>query len=84
VKRWGRNNIAFIIIGLIALILGIAIKLFAGRRRFYTRNQAGLQGFKNYRSAIGVSSIERILTFLGGVLIVTGIISLAVALLVEK
>lgn len=71
----GRNNVAFIIIGGSALAIGIALRLFVCRRRFYRRNQAGLQRFKNYRRAIGISFIEKILMIISSLLIIIGILS---------
>jgi hypothetical protein len=80
----GRNNIAFIVIGASALAIGIALRLFVGRRRFYRRNQAGLQGFKNYRSAIALSFIEKLLMFVGSLLIIIGILFFIVALFIGE
>lgn len=74
-----RNNAFLIIVGILALIIGTALKLFIGRRRFYRRNPAGGQGFKNYRSALLTPFWENILTFTGGVLIILGVISLAIS-----
>jgi len=68
----GRNNAAFLFIGLIFLLLGIGIKLFIGRRRFYRRNNAGLQGFKNYRGALLTPFFENILSLIRGILIIAG------------
>lgn len=80
----GRNNIAFIVIGASALAIGIALRLFVGRRRFYRRNQAGLQEFKNYRRAIGISFIEKLLMIIGSLLIVIGTLSLIVAVFIGE
>ncbi|MFP5438835.1 MAG: molybdenum ABC transporter permease [Bacteroidia bacterium] len=78
----GRNNLAFIVIGIIALALGIAIKLFVGRRRFYRRNQAGLEQYKNYRNALFTPFMETVLAFIGGMLVIVGLLSIAAAVLV--
>lgn len=80
----GHNNIAFIVIGASALAIGIALRLFVGRRRFYRRNQAGLQGFKNYRRAIGISFIEKILMLVSSLLIVVGILCLIAAMFIGE
>jgi len=80
----GRNNIAFIIIGAIALASGIALKLYVGRKRFYRRNQAGLQGFKNYGNAVIIPVIESILLYIGWLLILVGILSIGAAILIGK
>lgn len=80
----GRNNIAFIVVGIIALVIGIALRFFVGRRRFYRRNQSGLQGFKNYRSAVFTPFIEGILAYIGWLLIIIGVTSLGAAVFVGK
>lgn len=83
----GRNNIAFIIFIIIGVLLsatGIALQLFVGRRRFYRRNQAGLQGFKNYRSAVFKPFIESLLMYIGWLLIIIGVVCLGAAVFVGK
>lgn len=74
-----RNNAVLIIFGVLALLIGTALKLFIGRRRFYRRNPAGRQGFKNYRSALLTPFWENVLTFIGGILIIFGVVCLAFA-----
>jgi len=80
----GRNNIAFIVIGVVALTIGIALKLLVSRRRFYRRNQAGLQGFKNYPAAVIIPFFGTILIFIAWLLIVVGILCLIAAVFVGK
>ncbi|PWJ97106.1 hypothetical protein BC749_108257 [Flavobacterium araucananum] len=74
-----RNNAVLIIFGILALVIGILIKLFIGRRRFYRRNSLGGEGFKNYRSSLLTPFWENLLTLTGGLLIIFGIIALAMA-----
>jgi len=74
-----RDNAVLIIFGVLALLIGTALKLFIGRRRFYRRNPAGGQGFKNYRSALLTPFWENVLTFISGILIIFGVICLALA-----
>lgn len=38
-----------LILETLALVIGIALKLFVGRRVFYRRDAVGGEGFKNYR-----------------------------------
>jgi len=78
------DNITLIVIGIIALILGIAIKLFIGRRRFYRRNQSGLETFRNYKGALIISLLEKVITFIGGLLIIIGVLSFGVATFITK
>jgi len=78
----GRNNIVFIVIGAVAFSIGISLKLFVGRRRFYRRNQAGLEQFKNYRGALLIPFVESILTLIGGLFIIIGCLCLSVTMFV--
>ena len=80
----GRNSIAFVVIGASALTTGIALRLFVGRRRFYRRNQAGLQGFKNYRRAIGISFIEKFLMTISNLLIIIAVFCLIAAVFIGE
>jgi hypothetical protein len=61
------------------LVIGILLKHFIGRRRFYRRNSLGGEGFKNYRSSLITPFWENLLTLAGGLLIIFGIIALAMA-----
>jgi len=74
-----RSNGSIIIIGIVALTMGIVIKLIVGKRRFYRRNQAGIEEFKNYRRAFGISLIERIFIFLSSLIIIVGVALLVIA-----
>jgi hypothetical protein len=49
-----------------------AIHLFIGRRRFYRTNVAGIQEFKNYRSAILNQFVEGVLGLISMILFVVG------------
>ncbi|RDI11252.1 hypothetical protein [Flavobacterium sp. AG291] len=80
----GRNNIAFIIIGVLASATGITLRLLVGRNRFYRRNQSGIQEFKNYRRAVVTPFIENILTYIGWLLIIIGVVCLGAAVFVGK
>lgn len=74
-----RDNAVLIIFGVLTLIIGIALKLIIGRRRFYRRDSMGGEGFKNYRNALLTPFWESILAFIGGLLIILGILALAFA-----
>ena len=70
-----------LIAGLIILILGIAGKLFVGRREFYRRNEAGVEEFKSYTSAVASTTIERIISFISGIAVVLGLIAIVISFL---
>ncbi|MFH6958517.1 molybdenum ABC transporter permease [Flavobacterium aquidurense] len=75
-----RDNAVLIIFGVLALVIGIALKLFIGRRRFYRRSPSGGEGFKNYRNALLTPFWENFLTLMGGLLIILGVLSLIIAI----
>lgn len=77
----GCDNIVLVLVGSIALILGIVIRLCISRRRFYRRNQAGLETFRNYKDALIISFFEKVFTFIGGLLIIIGVLCLVIAAL---
>lgn len=56
------------------IIIGIALKLLVGRRRFYRRNVAGLEEYKNYRSALGNNFLNRSISVIDTILIFVGIV----------
>jgi hypothetical protein len=50
-----------IILGIICLFLSIAIYIFVGRRKFYRRNQSGIETFRSFTSSVLTPLGERIL-----------------------
>lgn len=55
-------------------IIGIVLKLLVGRRKFYRRNVAGLEEYKNYRSALSNRFLNKIMSTIGTILIIVGIV----------
>lgn len=78
-----RNNSVLIIFGVLILLIGIILKLFIGRRRFYRRNAFGGEGFKNYRSSLLTPFLENVINILAVLFIILGIISLVFAKLMS-
>ncbi|WEK21321.1 MAG: molybdenum ABC transporter permease [Candidatus Pedobacter colombiensis] len=70
---------ATIVIGIIAVLLGITIRYFIGRRKFNRRTITGLQGFSSYERAVGITFIEKVFNLIGLLLILGGLFFLAVA-----
>lgn len=56
------------------IMLGIAGQVFVSRRRFYRRNQAGIEEFASYRSAFGAAMFERLVVLVCLCLILTGLL----------
>ncbi|MRJ09338.1 molybdenum ABC transporter permease [Ornithobacterium rhinotracheale] len=48
-----------LVFGIITFILGIALRYWINRRRFYRRNVAGKETFSSYEKAVIVRILER-------------------------
>jgi len=59
---------------LILLSIGIALRLWVNRRRFYRRGWGGLQHFSSYGKALFTTVFERVLMLLATLLIVAAIL----------
>jgi hypothetical protein len=57
-----------------AVLVAIALRLYVGRRRFYRRNQYGLQVFANYGKSIRVTIFEKLLLFIATTFLVVAVI----------
>ncbi|QEC73586.1 hypothetical protein FSB73_19875 [Arachidicoccus ginsenosidivorans] len=60
--------------GLIMIGIGIAIKYFVKRRRFYRRNQYGMEVYKNFASASANGCLNKLASLLGTACILIGIL----------
>jgi hypothetical protein len=68
---------ASLIWGILFVIAGVAMRLFVGRRKFYRTNEAGVEEFKGYGSALANSALEKILSLGGIVAIIFGALLVA-------
>lgn len=59
--------------GTICIIVGIGLFLLVGRRRFYRRNSAGLEEYKNYSSAVANGCLNKLMKLIAIILIFAGI-----------
>lgn len=59
----------------VCLTVGAALLLWVGRRHFYRRNEAGIEEFKNYRSAVLSGIVEGGATLFAGACLVVGAIA---------
>lgn len=55
--------------GILFVIIGVTCLLVIGRRRFYRRNEAGLEEFDNYTKAVASTFIEGIISAIAWILI---------------
>ena len=65
-----------LILGIVAIALGIGLIYWINRRKFYRRNVAGLEGFSSFESSVFVRFMERIGKLLAYGLIILGILFL--------
>ena len=65
-----------LIMGIIALIIGIGLRYWINKRKFNRRNAAGLESFSNYEKAVGIRFIERIGKLIAWILILAGLLFL--------
>lgn len=61
-----------LIMGILALSIGIFLWYWIGKRQFNRRNFARLEGFKSYEKAVLIRTFERIGKFLAFILILAG------------
>jgi hypothetical protein len=64
-----------LLFGLLLVVVGIAGRIFVGRRQFYRRNVAGVEEFQGYGSMLGSRFME------GGIRIVSVLIFIVGAVL---
>lgn len=63
-----------LIVGIISLTIGGALRYWVNRRRFNRRNPAGLQQFRNYELAWSVTLLERLGKLIGLILFLFGLL----------
>ena len=67
------------LVGVVATAAGIAMLMWAGRRRFNRRNFAGVQEFSSYGQAVGRRLVEALADSFGGVVMAIGLLALFAA-----
>jgi uncharacterized protein YneF (UPF0154 family) len=65
-----------LIMGILALSIGIFLWYWIGKRQFNRRNSNGVEGFTNYEKAVVIRFLERIGRWLAFVLIIAGLLFL--------
>lgn len=59
--------------GIILIAIGIAIRLYIGRRRFYRRGITGMQQFSSYAKALIITLLEGLFHWVANCIILFGI-----------
>ena len=52
--------VASLVIGILFLVLGLALRYWINRRKFYRRSPMGAESFSSYEKSIGIKFIERV------------------------
>lgn len=68
--------VASLVLGIIALVLGLGLRYWINRRKFYRRSPAGAEGFSSYEKSVIVSFLERTGKWIAYILIIFGLLFL--------
>ncbi|AZA56482.1 molybdenum ABC transporter permease [Chryseobacterium shandongense] len=67
-------DIPTLIMGIIALVLGIGLIYWISRRKFYRRNGMGAEGFSSFEASVFIRLIERVGKWIAYALIIFGLL----------
>lgn len=65
--------------GALLVLLGFAMRMFVERRRFYRRNDMGIEEFSSYWKAVVLGTTETGLYLLGGLVRIAGVVQLVLS-----
>lgn len=68
--------VASLVIGILFLVVGLALRYWINRRKFYRRGPLGAEGFSSYESSVFIKFIERIGKWIAYALIIYGLLSI--------
>lgn len=68
--------VASLVIGILFLVLGLGLRYWINRRKFYRRGPMGAEGFSSYESSVAIKLIERVSKWIAYGLIIFGLLSL--------
>jgi len=68
--------IASLVIGILFLVGGLALRYWINRRKFYRRSSTGAEGFSSYESSVFIKLIERIGKWIAYAMIIFGLLAL--------
>jgi len=52
--------VAYLVIGIIFLVLGLGLRYWINRRKFYRRSPTGAEGFSSYEKSVAIKFGERL------------------------
>ncbi|MDX3913921.1 MAG: molybdenum ABC transporter permease [Pseudosphingobacterium sp.] len=65
-----------LVIGIIFLVSGLALRYWINRRKFYRRSPTGAEGFSNYEKSVIIKTAEKFGKWVAYALIIFGLLSL--------
>ncbi len=68
--------VASLVLGIIALVLGLSLRYWINRRKFYRRSPTGAEGFSSYEKSVAIKFIERVGKWIAYALIIFGLLFL--------
>lgn len=71
-------DITVLIVGLILVAIGIALRIYVSRKRFYRRGDGGLQQFSSYGKAVATTFFEKIVKLVGTISVIAGLFFLLI------
>ncbi|MBL0912875.1 MAG: molybdenum ABC transporter permease [Bacteroidia bacterium] len=63
-----------LVLGIIPLVIGVGLIYWINRRKFYRRNESGLERFSSFEAAVSVRFLERIGKWIAYALVFIGIL----------
>ena len=68
--------VSSLVIGILFLVLGLGLRYWINRRKFYRRSPMGAEGFSSYEKLVRIKFIERVGKWVAYGLIIFGLLSL--------
>lgn len=68
--------VSSLVIGILFLVLGLGLRYWINRRKFYRRSPMGAEGFSSYEKLVSIKFIERVGKWVAYGLIIFGLLSL--------
>ncbi|CAD0002295.1 molybdenum ABC transporter permease [Flavobacterium salmonis] len=65
-----------LVIGILFLVLGLGLRYWINRRKFYRRGPMGAEGFSSYEKSVAIKFIELVGKWIAYAMIIFGLLSL--------
>lgn len=63
-------------LGIIALLIGVSLRYWINRRKFYRRSPMGIEGFSSYEKSVVITFFERVTKWISIGFIIFGLLML--------